>query len=110
MYGSGLPSQSRPHRVSYDLLGCDLIWEGVTFQECGRFTGCLSGQTGDRQEAAAVGFGKVSISLGEFGTDGERGSVELVGEQAEAAIEAGSELADFVGEVEGFLIDEQVLE
>ena len=32
------------------------------------------------------------------------------GKKAEAAVEAGSELADFVGEVEGFLVNEQVLE
>ena len=31
-------------------------------------------------------------------------------EEAKAAIEAGSELADVVGEVERFLVDEQVLE
>lgn len=66
----------------------------------------LERAAGDGEEVAAVGFGKATVPLGEIGADGERGSVELVGKKAEAAIEAGSELADFVGEVEGFLVDE----
>jgi len=65
---------------------------------------------GDGEEVAAVGFGKATVPLGKVGADGEGGAVELVGEKAEAAIEAGSELADVVGEVEGFLIDEEILE
>ena len=66
----------------------------------------LERAAGDGEEVAAVGWREATVPLGKVGTDGEGGSVELVGEKAEAAIEAGSELADFVGEVEGFLIDE----
>lgn len=70
----------------------------------------LERAAGDREEVAAIGFGKATVPLGEVGADGERRPVELVGEKAKAAIKAGSELADFVSEVEGFLVDEQVLE
>jgi len=70
----------------------------------------LERAAGDREEVAAVGFGKAAVALGEVGADREGCAVELVSEEAKAAIEAGSELADLVGEVEGFLIDEEILE
>ena len=70
----------------------------------------LERAAGDGEEVPAVGLGKATVPLGKVGADGEGGSVELVGKKAEAAIEAGSELADVVGEVEGFLIDEEILE
>jgi hypothetical protein len=48
-------------------------------------------------------FGKVSAER-------KRRTVELVGDEADAAIEAGGERANFVGEVEGLSVDEEVLE
>ena len=66
----------------------------------------LERAAGDGEEVAAVGLREATVPLGKVGADGERRPIELVGEKAEAAIEAGSELADFVGEVERFLIDE----
>ena len=70
----------------------------------------LERASGDREEVAAVGLREAAVALGEVGADREGCAVELVSEEAKAAIEAGSELADLVGEVERFLIDEEILE
>lgn len=66
----------------------------------------LERAAGDGEEVAAVGLREATVAFGKVGTDGERRPIELVGKKAEAAVEAGSELADFVGKVEGFLVDE----
>jgi len=48
----------------------------------------LERAAGDREEVAAVGFGKAAVALGEVGADREGCAVELVSEEAKAAIEA----------------------
>ncbi len=64
----------------------------------------------DREEAAAIGFGEATVALSKVGADREGCAIELVHQKSLAAIEAVAKLAHFVGEVDRFLVDEEILE
>ena len=62
------------------------------------------------EEVLAIGLGESAIALGNVGGDREGGAVELVDQKAVAARELLSRSTDFVGEVEGLLVDQQLFE
>jgi hypothetical protein len=56
------------------------------------------------------GFVKRPFPLGQTGSDRKGGAIQLVDEEAIAAWEAFGECSNFVGEVDGLLIDLELLE
>jgi len=82
-----------------------------------------SGQKGKRDRAIFVrevdvglellmpiGLGEAAVALGEVGGDGNRRSVELVGQEVEAARELSRQVRDAIREVDSPLVDLEVLE
>lgn len=69
----------------------------------------LGPSRGQYEEVLTVGFREASIAFGNIGRDGDCGAVELIDEKAVAAGELLSSSADCIGEVEGFLVDQQLL-
>jgi hypothetical protein len=70
----------------------------------------LDGTPRDPEEIAPVCGGEPPVAFGKIRGDGESRAVELVAEEAVPALELFSSGADVVGEVGGFLIDEQLFE
>jgi len=60
----------------------------------------------DAEKVSAVGFGEATVSFGDVGGDREGGPVELISQKAVSAREAFGSGTDFVGEVDGPLVDE----
>ena len=65
---------------------------------------------GDSEEVSAIGLGEATVALGNICGNRERGAVELVDEESVAARELLCLATDFVGEVDGFLIDDELFE
>ncbi len=77
------------------------------FQERHAF---LDRAAGDAEEVSAVGFGEATGASGDVGGDREGGAVELIDGEAIAARESLGAGEDLVGEVDGFLLNDEFLE
>ena len=57
-----------------------------------------------------IGLSEAAVSLGEVCGDRDGGAIQLVDEKAVAAREAFGECSNFNGEVDGLLVDLELLE
>ena len=64
----------------------------------------------DAEELLAIGFREPAVAFGKVGGDGYGCAVELIGEEAVAAGEVLGGGEDLVGEVDGLLVDDEVLD
>jgi hypothetical protein len=61
-------------------------------------------------EIPSIGLGNSPVPLGQIGSDGERGTVQLIGQKVIAARECLGSCGDLVGKVNGLLVDLKILE
>ena len=64
----------------------------------------------DREEVAAIGFREAAVSLGKVCGDREGGAIQLIDEESVTAWETLGHGSDLVCEVDGLLIDVDLLE
>ena len=70
----------------------------------------LDRATSDDEEVLAVGFGEATVALGNIGGDGKGCAVQLVNQKSVAAGELLGGRTNFVGKVQGLLVDQQLFE
>jgi hypothetical protein len=73
-------------------------------------TGWLHRSARDAEEITTIGFGKAAVAFGDIGRDRERRTVPLIRQEAITAGEGLCATANFVGEIDCLLIDEQFFE
>jgi hypothetical protein len=64
----------------------------------------------DADEPSSVGFRKPAISLGNIGSDRQRGTIELIHEEPVTARKLLGRGTNLVGKIDRLLVDEQFLE
>jgi hypothetical protein len=70
----------------------------------------LDAATGDAEEVLPVRFREPAVAFGDVGRDGKGRPVQLVGQEEVAARELLRQAGDLIGEVDGFLVNLQILE
>lgn len=70
----------------------------------------LRGTPRDAEEVPAVSFGETAVAFGQIRSDGKCRAVELIGKEVVSAREGFAEGGGVIGKVDGFLVDEEILE
>ena len=69
----------------------------------------LNRTAGDAEEVLAVGFCEATVAFRDVGGDRDRRTIQLICEEPVAACEIFGSQADLVCEIDGFLVDDQLL-
>jgi hypothetical protein len=67
----------------------------------------LNGSASDTKEVSAMGFGESPVAFGYVGGNRKGGAIKLIDQKPVSAVEILRVLADGIGEVDGFLVDDR---
>jgi hypothetical protein len=68
----------------------------------------LDGSASDTQEVSAIGFGESPVAFGYVGGNRTGGAIKLIDQKPVSTVEILRVLADGIGGVDGFLVDDEL--